>query len=85
VKAIETRGRVLPDGRIELDAPVDVPVGEVRLVILFPEHSQQEARPVRSSQKRGRIVSVIDRVASLSVKEGPPVSNRDHDRYLYGA
>jgi hypothetical protein len=31
-----------------------------------------------------RILHVLDAVAALSTKTGPPVSNRDHDRYLYG-
>ena len=33
---------------------------------------------------RRRILATLDRVAALSLKEGPPVSNRDHDKYLYG-
>ena len=31
-----------------------------------------------------RIVAALDDVASLSAEHGPPVSNRDHDAYLYG-
>jgi hypothetical protein len=31
-----------------------------------------------------RILRVLDGIAALSAETGPPVSNRDHDRYLYG-
>ena len=37
-----------------------------------------------SDQEHGRILSVLDAVADLSLKQGPAVSNRDHDRDLYG-
>ena len=37
-----------------------------------------------SDEEHGRILSVLDAVADLSLKQGPAVSNRDHDRYLYG-
>ena len=37
MRAIETKGRILPNGRIQIDEPIDMPVGEVRLVILFPD------------------------------------------------
>jgi hypothetical protein len=30
------------------------------------------------------ILRVLDGVAALSAETGPPVSNRDHDRYFYG-
>ena len=52
MKAIETKGRILPNGSIQLDEPVDM--------------------------------ATLDGVAELSLKEGPPVSNREHDQYLYG-
>jgi hypothetical protein len=29
-------------------------------------------------------VSIMDSVAALSIKKGPPVSNRKHDQYLFG-
>jgi len=30
------------------------------------------------------IVAALDEVAGMTMEQGPPVSNRDHDRYLYG-
>lgn len=37
-----------------------------------------------SEVEHARILSVLNSVAALSSEEGPPVSNRDHDRYLHG-
>ena len=37
-----------------------------------------------SDEEHGRILRVLDAVADLSLKHGPAVSNRDHDRDLYG-
>ena len=37
-----------------------------------------------SDQEHSRILSVLDAVADLSLKQGPAVSNRDHDRDRYG-
>jgi hypothetical protein len=37
-----------------------------------------------SEAEHTRILRVLDGVAALSAETGPPVSNRDHDRYLYG-
>lgn len=37
-----------------------------------------------SDAEHGRILSSLDAVAALSLEKGPAVSNRDHDRYLYG-
>ena len=84
MKAIETKGRVLPNGSIQLDESVDIPVGEVRLVILFPDDLRQNFLQKLSPEERRRIVTALDGVAELSVREGPPVSNREHDQYLYG-
>ena len=84
MKAIETKGRILSNGTIQLDEPIDVVPGEVRLVILFPEDIQQEHPQKLSPEERKRILAILDSVAELSLKEGPPVSNRKHDRYLYG-
>ena len=83
MKAIERKGRILPNGNIQLDEPIDAPVGEVRLVILFPEDIRQEIPQKLSPEERMHILTVLDRVAELSLKEGPPVSNREHDQYLY--
>ena len=37
-----------------------------------------------SEAAHARIVRTLDTVAALSLATGPSVSNRDHDRYLYG-
>jgi|GEM_PF-667739 len=84
MKAIETKGRILPNGNIKLDEPVDIPMGEVRVVILFPEEHQKDFPEKLLPEERRRIIATLDKVAELSLKEGPPVSNREHDRYLYG-
>ncbi len=34
--------------------------------------------------EHARILRRLDSVAELSLETGPSVSNRDHDRYLYG-
>lgn len=38
-----------------------------------------------SESEHVRILSALDAVSALSLETGPPVSNRDHDRYLYGS
>ena len=84
MRAIETKGRILLNGRIQIDEPIDMPVGEVRLVILFPDAIRQDFAPMLSTEERKRILAALDGVADLSLKEGPHVSNREHDHYLYG-
>ena len=37
-----------------------------------------------SPAEHARIIGVLNRVTAFSVETGPPVSNRDHDRHLYG-
>lgn len=37
-----------------------------------------------SEAEHMRILSALEAVSALSLEKGPPVSNRDHDRYLYG-
>lgn len=37
-----------------------------------------------SDTENARICAVLDAVAALSMETGPAVSNRDHDKYLYG-
>jgi hypothetical protein len=37
-----------------------------------------------SEAEHARILRTLDSVAALSLETGPSVSNRDHDRYLYG-
>ncbi len=84
MKAIETTGHLLPNGNLELNEPIDSPPGEVRVIILIPEDVSQEVVQKVSPEERRRILATLDRVAALSLKEGPPVSNREHDKYLYG-
>ena len=38
-----------------------------------------------SDTEHARILGVLDSVAALSLEKGLAVSNRDHDRYLYGS
>jgi hypothetical protein len=84
MKAIETKGRLFSNGIIQIDEPINAPAGEVRLVILYPEAASQTRPKKLSPAQRKRIVSIMDSVAALSSKKGPPVSNRNHDQYLYG-
>jgi len=84
MKAIETKGRLLPNGIIQIDEPINAPAGEVRLVILYPEDVSPTRPKKLSPGERKRIVSIMDTVAALSLKKGPPVSNRHHDQYIYG-
>jgi hypothetical protein len=37
-----------------------------------------------SEAEYARVLRVLDAVAVLSAETGPPVSNRNYDRYLYG-
>jgi len=37
-----------------------------------------------SEEEHARIVAALDEAAALSQETGLPVSNRDHDAYLYG-
>ena len=84
MKVIETKGHILSNGNIQLNEPIDAPVGEVRLLILFPEDLQQETPQKLSPEEKKRMVTLLDGVAELSLREGPPVSNREHDQCLYG-
>ena len=61
MKAIETKGRILPNGSIQLDEPIDMPVGEVRLVILFPDASARISPQKLSSEERRRIMATLGR------------------------
>ncbi len=72
---------------------VEFPPEDVRTIVTFAQflwsRHQAEGRPVAaeaelSEAEHNRILQVLDAVATLSVETGPPVSNREHDRYLYG-
>ena len=47
---------------------------------------RKKARPEAeiSEAEHARILSALEAVSALSLEKGPPVTNRDHDRYLYG-
>jgi hypothetical protein len=70
----------------------DLPPEDVYTIIAFA-HFLLDLRQVEretlshgqlSEAEHTRILRVLDGVAALSAETGPPVSNRDHDRYLYG-
>jgi len=84
MKAIERKGSILPNGNIQHNEPIEAPGGEVRLLILFPEDLRQEIPQKLSPEEKKRMVTLLDGVAELSLREGSPVSNREHDQYLYG-
>ena len=42
MKTIETTGRILKDGSIELDRPVNGPAGNVRMVILYADDLSED-------------------------------------------
>lgn len=71
----------------------EFPSEDVRTIVTFAEflwsRHQAEEQPVAaeaelSEEEHDRILQVLDAGAALSAEIGPPVSNRDHDRYLYG-
>lgn len=70
----------------------DLPPEDVYAVIAFvqflSEHSQGEratgSQAELSEAEHARMLHVLDAVVALSSATGPAVSNRDHDRYLYG-
>jgi hypothetical protein len=70
----------------------DIPAEDVHAIVAFAqflfERRQAEQRVEEevelSDMEHGSILRILDAVAELSTETGPPVSNRDHDRYLYG-
>lgn len=71
----------------------EFPPEDVRTIVTFAQflwsRRQVGGQPVvaeaeLSETEHNRILHLLDAVAALSVETGPPVSNRDHDRYLYG-
>src|SRR5215475_2702781 len=71
----------------------DLPPEDVYAIIAFAQflsERRQVAREAASNDELAevehtRILRVLDAVVALSseAETGPPVSNRDHDRYLY--
>lgn len=70
----------------------ELPPEDVHAVVAFVQFlwDRRQAEKVSSAEgelseaEHARILRVLDAVAALSAETGPPVSNRDHDRYLYG-
>ena len=69
----------------------DLPPEDVEAVVALVNSLCQKRAPKPASKdaalseaEHARILSVLDSVAALSLEDGPAVSNRDHDRYLYG-
>ncbi len=82
---MEAKGDLLADGTIRLRERVDVPAGEVRVLILVPEETDRIASAPLSDEESQRLMAAIEYVVGLSRQDGPTVSNRDHDDYLYGS
>ena len=74
------------------DALSDLPPEDVYAIIAFAQFLSERHQAERkigskdelSEAEHIRILGVLDAVAALSAETGPPVSNRDHDHYLYG-
>ena len=75
------------------EALTEFPAEEVHTIAAFAEFLRNRRQagepPVSvgaelSEEEHNRILQVLDAVAVLSAETGSPVSNRDHDRYLYG-
>jgi hypothetical protein len=70
----------------------DLPPEDVSAIVAFAQflldRRQVERRTLShakiSKAEHTRILRILDGVTALSAETGPPVSNRDHDRYLYG-
>jgi hypothetical protein len=70
----------------------NLPPEDVNAIIAFAQFLFERRLAVRetreefelSDTEHATIVHVLDAVAALSADTGPPVSNREHDRYLYG-
>jgi hypothetical protein len=71
----------------------ELPSEDIQAVIAFAHFLQSrrldkekaKTEPELSEAEYARILRVLDAVAVLSAETGPPVSNRNHDRYLYGS
>jgi hypothetical protein len=70
----------------------DLPSEDVYAIIAFAQFLSKRRQVEKetgeeselSEAERTRILHVLDAVVAFSTNTGPPVSNRDHDRYLYG-
>ena len=68
----------------------EMPSEDVHAVVAFAEFLTQRRLALGSHVERlsddehARILAALDGVAALSMEDGAPVSNREHDQYLYG-
>jgi hypothetical protein len=70
----------------------DLPPEDVHAIVAFAQFlserrrigKESAAHQALSEAEHTGILHVLDAVAALSADTGPAVSNRDHDRYLYG-
>jgi hypothetical protein len=70
----------------------DLPPEDVHAIVAFAQFLSERRRIDKESvanhelseAEHTRILRVLDAVAALSADTGPAVSNRDHDRSLYG-
>jgi hypothetical protein len=70
----------------------DLPPEDVYAIVAFAQFLLDRRQVERATLAHGqlseaehtRILRGLDGVTALSAETGPPVGNRDHDRYLYG-
>jgi hypothetical protein len=69
----------------------DLPPEDVHAVAAFADfltqrrHTRRTNRDLQLAEpEHAHILAALDEVASMTMEQGPPVSNRDHDKFLYG-
>jgi len=70
----------------------DLPAEDVHAIIAFAQFLSERRQVERETDSNddlteaeyATILHVLNAVADLSAETGSPVSNRDHDRFLYG-
>ena len=74
-----------------LEKLLKLPLEKRKEVLDFLDSIWQKHRDLKtrmeaeiSEAEHARILRMLDAVSALSLETGPPVSNRDHDRHLYG-
>jgi len=75
---VVVRGTLTPDGRLELDHPVALPPGEVRVTIESLSSDSSEESPTEPSLY-DRLKGVVGKARGL-----PPDASANVDHYLYG-
>jgi hypothetical protein len=83
--------KLTPDQKIR-QALSDLPPEDVETVVRLVKSLCQKRGIARvsaeaeiSDVEHTRILAALDNVAALSMEKGPAVSNREHDRDLYGS